>query len=105
MNNPRLNQSRGLIDAPGRADRTLVRNFSLISLYQIVVRTGWIFKTESIVMPAVLDVMGGSGWLRGCLPMLNRFGQSIPPMLASDRIRRTAYKKQILAGSHCSFHG
>ena len=46
----------------------LRRNFSLIAVYQVVVRTGWIFKTESIIMPAVLDVLGGSAWLRGCLP-------------------------------------
>lgn len=44
-------------------------------------------------MPAVLDVIGGSGWLRGCLPMLNRLGQSLPPMLASDRVRGAKLKK------------
>ena len=44
-------------------------------------------------MPAVLDVIGGSGWLRGCLPVLNRFGQSVPPLLASDRVRNTQFKK------------
>ncbi len=44
-------------------------------------------------MPAVLDVIGGAGWLRGCLPMLNRFGQSVPPLLASDFVRRSPLKK------------
>lgn len=72
------------------------RNFSLATLYMVFMRTGWIFKTETIVMPAVLDVIGGSGWLRGCLPMLNRFGQSVPPLLASDRIRNSAFKKKRL---------
>lgn len=69
------------------------RNFALGVYYMILMRIGWIFKTESIIMPAVLDVIGGSGWLRGCLPMLNRFGQSIPPLLASDRVRNTRFKK------------
>jgi MFS family permease len=69
------------------------RNFGLAVIYMVFMRTGWIFKTESVVMPAVLDVIGGSGWLRGCLPMLNRFGQSVPPLLASDRIRNTPFKK------------
>jgi hypothetical protein len=69
------------------------RNFGLAVLYMVLMRTGWIFKTESIIMPAVLDVIGGSGWLRGCLPMLNRFGQSVPPLLASDRIRNAPLKK------------
>jgi MFS-type transporter involved in bile tolerance (Atg22 family) len=74
-------------------------NFKCYGLYQIMLRTGWIFKTESIIMPAVLDVIGGAGWLRGCLPMLNRFGQSIPPLLASDHVRNAALKKMGLAGS------
>ena len=74
-------------------------NFGLMALYQIVVRTGWIFKTESIIMPAVLDTVGGPGWLRGCLPMLNRFGQSIPPVLASARIHSARQKKFVLATS------
>lgn len=74
-------------------------NFKCYGLYQIVLRTGWIFKTESIIMPAVLDVIGGAGWLRGCLPMLNRFGQSIPPLLASDWVRNSPLKKIGLAGS------
>lgn len=74
-------------------------NFKCYGLYQIMLRTGWIFKTESIIMPAVLDVIGGAGWLRGCLPMLNRFGQSVPPLLASDHVRNAALKKIGLAGS------
>lgn len=73
------------------------RNFILVSLYQIILRIGWIFKTESIIMPAVLDVIGGAGWLRGCLPMLNRFGQSIPPLLVSDVVRDSPRKKIGLA--------
>ena len=67
------------------------RNFVVIALYQIVMRTGWIFKTESIIMPAVVDVITGGGplggMIRGCLPVLNRFGHSIPPMLFSRRLK------------------
>ena len=74
-------------------------NFLMAIVYQCCLRVGWIFKTESIILPAVLDVIGGSGWLRGCLPMLNRLGQSVPPLLASDWIRNSRYKKQILVGS------
>ena len=72
------------------------QNFLLIIAYQVCFRIGWIFKTETIIMPAVLDAIGGSGWLRGCLPMLNRLGQSLPALLASDRIRGTSLKKQVL---------
>lgn len=80
-------------------DRQHSRNFGLAVLYMVFMRTGWIFKTESIIMPAVLDVIGGAGWLRGCLPMLNRFGQSLPPLLASDRIKNSAFKKFRLFGT------
>ena len=40
-------------------------NFRLAVLYMVFMRTGWIFKTESIIMPAVLDVIGGAGWCEG----------------------------------------
>jgi len=69
------------------------RNFGLAVIYMVLMRIGWIFKTESIIMPAFLDVIGGAGWLRGCLPMLNRFGQSVPPLLVSDRVRNSRFKK------------
>ncbi len=74
-------------------------NFSAMGAFQVLQRTGWIFKTESLIMPAVLDQIGGSAWLRGFLPMLNRFGQSIPPMIAAGRVRSAAIKKNWLAGT------
>lgn len=70
-----------------------IRNFFTIAFYQIILRTGWIFKTESIIMPAVLDSLGGAGWLRGFLPSLNRFGQSIPPLVAARTIKHLPQKK------------
>jgi hypothetical protein len=72
-------------------------NFFVLTLYQVVMRTGWIFKTESIVMPAVLDTLTGGGplggLLRGCLPALNRFGHSIPPVLFSRRLKILPQKR------------
>ena len=56
------------------------RNFVVLALYQVIMRTGWIFKTESIVMPAVLDTITGGGplggFLRGWLPVFNRLGHA-----------------------------
>ena len=83
------------VDDPGFT----AKNFCLLAIYNISLRVGWIFKTESIIMPAILDFIGGSGWLRGCLPMLNRLGQSIPPILLSDWVRRVAIKKRLLVSS------
>ena len=71
-------------------------NFFVLVVHQVLMRTGWIFKTESIIMPAVLDWLGGTGLLRGCLPMLNRFGQSVPPLLLSRRIKLLSLKKSAL---------
>ena len=71
-------------------------NFLWLSVYQVILRIGWIFKTESIIMPAFMDLIGGASWQRGCLPMLSRFGQSIPPLLFSDRIRNVRFKKKAL---------
>ena len=71
-------------------------NFLVLTIYHVVLRVGWIFKTESIVMPAILDSIGGGGWLRGFLPTLNRLGQSLPPLIFSDRIRCTKLKSRIL---------
>lgn len=78
------------------ADTTPKRNFVVMALFQIGLRIGWVFKTESIIMPAVLDSLGGPAWLRGMLPMLNRIGQSIPPVLLADRLNRVQRKKWAL---------
>lgn len=77
----------------GPQDVAAVRNFSMLALYQIVMRTGWIFKTESIIMPAVVDYISGAGWIRGCLPMLNRFGHSVPPVLLARQVKLLPKKK------------
>jgi MFS family permease len=69
------------------------RNFLLLAAYQVVVRCGWIFKTESVIMPTALDLLGGGAWIRSLLPLLNRFGLSIPPLLMAPRIRRLPQKR------------
>lgn len=83
------------------ADETVdsLHNFRLLTVYQVLLRTGWIFKTESIIMPAVLDTLSGAGWVRGFLPVLNRFGYSVPPLLVARRLKRTPQKKWSLFGS------
>lgn len=67
-----------------------------IALSSILVRVGWIFKTESVIMPAFLDSIAGAGWLRGALPVLNRLGQSLPPFFLSRRIKLVSRKKHAL---------
>ena len=73
------------------------RNFLLFAGYQILMRTGWIFKTESIIMPAILDSISGAGWVRGCLPLLNRMGFGLSPLLMARRLKIMPRKKWSLA--------
>lgn len=71
------------------------RNLIVLAAHQIVFRIGWIFKTESVIMPAFLDALAGpgAGWLRGFMPVLSRLGQSIPPVVAADRLKAMRQKK------------
>lgn len=72
------------------------RNLIVLALQSVVLRTGWIFKTESVIMPAFMDAISGTGWMRGCLPVLSRVGQSMPPMIFADRLRGMPLKKRAL---------
>jgi MFS family permease len=72
------------------------RNTFGIEAYQVLVRIGWIFKTETIIMPAVLDALVDSGTLRGLLPVLNRGGQSLPPLVAAGPLGRLPRKRPAL---------
>ena len=72
------------------------RNFFAITIYQVLLRVGWIFKTESVIIPAALDSIGGVGWVRGCLPMLNRIGQSLPTLLVWPLIKNARQQKRWL---------
>lgn len=91
--------STGLPDSEAPDKKSRSRNFALLTLYQIVLRTGWIFKTESIIMPAVVDYISGAGWIRGCLPLLNRFGHSVPPVLLARQIKLQSQKKWMVFGT------
>jgi len=86
-------------DSAPADDPAAKRNFALLTLYQVLMRTGWIFKTESIIMPAVLDTLSGAAWLRGALPLLNRLGHSLPPVLVAGAVGRTPLKKWVCFGS------
>ncbi|HIF01074.1 MAG TPA: MFS transporter [Planctomycetes bacterium] len=78
-------------------DRAEGRNVLTLVLHQILFRTAWIFKTESVILPAFLDSITDVGWVRGMLPPLNRFSQSLAPVLLSDRLGRASLKSRWLA--------
>ncbi|MFM8284437.1 MAG: hypothetical protein ACKOCW_12875 [Planctomycetaceae bacterium] len=84
----------GVLDSGARRE---ARNTLCLEAYQVIVRVGWIFKTETIIMPAVLDAVVDSGALRGLLPVLNRGGQSVPPLFFAGSLARLPVKKRALA--------
>jgi len=86
-------------EGTGPAGDREARNTAGLELYQVVVRVGWLFKTETIIMPAVLDTVVDSGLLRGLLPVLNRGGQSLPPLFAAGLVARRPVKKWLLVGT------
>ena len=71
----------------------------LLAAQVIAVRIGWIFKTESVIMPAFMDGIAGAGWMRGLLPVLNRVGQSVPAFLLAARMTSAPRKKHLLAAA------
>src|SRR3954447_9381435 len=78
------------------------RNFWILVIYQVVLRAGWIFKTESVVMPHAADALDPSGLARGWLPLLNRFGQSVPPVLAARWVKNLPKKQRAFMATTAS---
>ncbi|QDT65947.1 MFS transporter [Calycomorphotria hydatis] len=72
------------------------RNLILLAIYQVLLRVAWIFKTESVVMPAFLHAIAGPAWVQGWLPLLNRTGQSVIPIFFADALRQASLKKRWL---------
>lgn len=73
-------------------------NLVVLALNQVLFRIGWMFKTETVIVPAFLDAVSGAGWMRGFLPVLNRLGQSIPQLFWVSRLRNIRKKKWAFAG-------
>jgi hypothetical protein len=73
------------------------RNLVLLAVHQIVLRVGWLFKTESVIVPAFVDQVAGQAWIRGCLPMLSRLGQGVPPLFSANYLKALRWKKGGLA--------
>ena len=81
---------------PSEVVRAEPRNMAAMAINAIVLRTGWIFKTESVIIPAFLDSIAGAGWMRGLLPVLNRLGQSLAPFLLARQLTLLPRKKYAL---------
>ena len=69
------------------------RNLVVFALNQILMRLGWMFKSESVVIPAFIDVYTSSGTIRGLLPLILRIGQSLPQFLVAQRVAQMPKKQ------------
>ncbi|MCZ6677394.1 MAG: MFS transporter [Candidatus Poribacteria bacterium] len=69
------------------------RNFAVFAANQIFMRLGWIFKTESVIMPGFIDTQTSSDVVRGFLPLVSRIGQSVPQFLIARRLAQMPRKK------------
>jgi hypothetical protein len=77
-----------------------LRNAAALAGNFVIGRIGWIFKTESVIVPAFVDAVAGPGWIRGLLPILNRLAQSVPPFLFARRVKIAPRKKWVLMGAN-----
>ncbi len=61
------------------------RNFVVLVLHQALMRIGWIFKTESVMMPLVLDTLHGGAWIRGAAAHAQPTGTEHPTDFCGPR--------------------
>lgn len=59
------NPARRVDEMPDDAVDVEKRNIVSLVIHQILFRTAWIFKTESVIIPAFLDSISDAGWVRG----------------------------------------
>jgi hypothetical protein len=68
-------------------------NFYIIAVRQILFRLGWIFKTESIVIPALTTMLTSSTLYLGLFPMVSRIGKYFPQLFAANFIEPLRKRK------------
>lgn len=87
--------------AQRQIDESLPRNFWALAVNQIAMRIGWVFRTETVIIPGFVDHLGASGALRGLLPMIGRIGASLPQFLLAPALARLPRQKWAYFVSNC----
>ncbi|MEM6330957.1 MAG: MFS transporter [Planctomycetota bacterium] len=93
------------VERPADVSGVQTRNFVVLAAHQVLLRVGWIFKTESIVMPAFMSHIGGGPVLLGMMPVLSRLGFSVPPLLYAQQLKVMPRKKWSVAASTLAMAG
>ncbi|QGJ72306.1 Hypothetical protein PBC10988_40240 [Planctomycetales bacterium 10988] len=81
---------------PNEIEQQENKNLWLLASYMISLRVGWIFKAETVIMPAVINSINDSPWVRAFMPVLSRLGQSMPPLFYAPWLRGLPRKKRAL---------
>lgn len=82
-------------------DEALPRNFWTLAVNQIAMRIGWVFRTETVIIPTFVDGLGASGAVRGLLPVIGRIGASLPQLLAAPALSRLPRQKGAYFVANC----
>ncbi|GIX07848.1 MAG: hypothetical protein KatS3mg115_2251 [Candidatus Poribacteria bacterium] len=81
---------------PEPAARAFKHNFRIMALYQIFMRMGWIYKTESTVIPGFVTALTSNPLWISITPIISRLAQFLPPFLFLDPVQRAERQKPLL---------
>lgn len=76
--------------------RAQTRNFWVFAIHFILVRIGWLFKTESVIISSFVRGLTESSMIIGLFPMISRLGQTLPQLFMAAAIQHVSRKKQAL---------
>jgi hypothetical protein len=70
-------------------------NFATFAANQILMRIGWVFRTESVVILGFLDTYSTSDVVRGFLPVSFRLVQSLAQFFLAQHVAQTPFKQPL----------
>jgi MFS family permease len=80
-------------DVPPEVVAVYRRNFTANVLYSIFIRMGWIYKTESTVIPGFVTSLTSNPMLISVTPIISRISQFLPQFLFLNVVERAPRKK------------
>jgi MFS family permease len=83
-------------ELPPEVARVYPRNFAANVLYHIFMRMGWIFKTESTIIPGFVTELTRHPLLIGMTPFLSRLLQFLPQFLFLGAVEHAPRKKPLM---------
>ena len=79
------------------------RNFRAMALYTSFMQMGWIFKTESTVVPMFVTFLTTNPMLISIVPILSRLPQFLSQFLFLGVVERARQRKRVLIAATTVF--